>query len=166
MTATATAAALDGAAERQLLQDRLDILELTGRLGLMVDARDWAALADLFTDPVEVDYTSLNGGTPQNLKPADLLGGWRQVLDHLDGTQHLIAGQVTSLDGDHATCAATVQGTHVPTNATGGPIWTVGGRYDFGLLRTPPGWRIAALTLTVHWATGNQHIMQIAGARH
>jgi len=29
----------------------------------------------------------------------------------------------------------------------------------------PDGWRIAALTLTVRWATGNQHIMQLAAAR-
>jgi hypothetical protein len=161
MTATTHSAAEDS----RLLQDRLEILDITARLGLLVDARDWIALVDLFTDPVEVDYTSLNGGTPQSMSPTELIGGWQQVLDHLDATQHMIAGQVIRLDGDSATCAATVQGTHVLTNASGGPIWTVGGRYDFGLRRTPWGWRIEALTLTVQWATGNQHIMQIAASR-
>jgi hypothetical protein len=68
------------------------------------------------------------------------------------------------LDGDQATCGAAVQGTHVLGNASGGPIWTVGGRYDFGLVRTAAGWRIRALTLTVQWATGNQHVMQLAAA--
>lgn len=164
MTATATATN-SVATDCQLLLDRLDIIELTGQLGLMVDARDWTALTDLFSDPVHVDYTSLNGGTPQALSPAELVGGWQRMLDHLDGTQHMIAGQTTCIHGDRATCAATVQGTHVLTNASGGPIWTVGGRYDFGLQRTPTGWRIDALTLTVHWATGNQHIMDIAAAR-
>ncbi len=45
-------------------------------------------------------------------------------------------------------------------NDAGGPHWTVAGRYDFDLLRMPMGWRIAGLTLTVVWATGNQQIMR------
>jgi hypothetical protein len=148
----------------RLLADRFEILELTSDMGLLVDARKWDSLEQLFIDPVNVDYTSLNGGEPQTIAPAELITGWRQVLDHLEATQHLIAGQVIVLDGDHATCAANVQGTHVLTNPSGGPIWTIGGRYDFGLKRTPDGWRIRALTLSVRWATGNQHIMQLAGA--
>jgi ketosteroid isomerase-like protein len=147
------------------LADRLDILELTTRLGLLVDAREWDALARLFADPVAVDYTSLDGGDPQTLRPAELIDGWRSVLEHLDRTQHLIAGQVIALDGDRATCAASVQATHVLATDTGGSAWVVGGRYDLGLTRTSEGWRIAALTLTVQWATGNRHLMTIAAGR-
>jgi hypothetical protein len=145
--------------------DRFDILDLTAKLGLLVDSREWHALERLFTDPVDVDYTSLNGGQPQTMSPAELVGGWAGTLDHLQATQHLIAGQVIRLDGDRATCAAKVQGTHVLPNASGGPMWTVGGRYDYRLIRGADGWRIAGLTLTVEWATGNQHIMQLASAQ-
>jgi SnoaL-like domain len=145
--------------------DRLEIVELSSAMGLLIDAREWDALEQrVFGDPVDVDYTSLQGGDPQTVRPEELIGGWRQVLDHLDATQHLISGQVVTVDGDRATCAANVQGTHVLANATGGPLWTVGGRYDFGLSRTGEGWRINALTLTVLWATGNRHIMQLAEA--
>jgi hypothetical protein len=79
--------------------DRLAILELTSRLGLLADERDWAALEQIFTDPVEVDYTSLNGGQPQAVRPAELVGGWREALGGLQATHHLIAGQVITLDG-------------------------------------------------------------------
>ena len=44
--------------------DRLAILELIGRLVLVLDARDWDALGQLFTDPVYSDRTSLLGGEP------------------------------------------------------------------------------------------------------
>lgn len=128
-------------------------------MGLLVDARRWESLQALFTDPVYVDYTSLNGGEPQSVAAGDLIAGWRGVLERLDATQHLIAGQAIELDGDAATCAANVQATHVLPNRSGGPLWTVGGRYDFKLIRTPAGWRISALTLTVRWASGNQQIM-------
>ena len=62
---------------------------------------------------------------------------------------------------DSATCAANVTATHVRTNASGGPHWTVGGRYDLELRRIAgtEDWRIAALTLTVRWASGNQAVM-------
>jgi hypothetical protein len=162
MTQTST----DGPVEAldRSLTDRLEILEVTSRMGLLVDAREWDSLEALFTDPVCVDYTSLNGGEPQSLAAGDLVAGWRGVLERLQATEHLIGGQVIELDGDTARCAANVQGTHVLPNRSGGPLWTVGGRYDFELIRTPDGWRISALTLTVRWATGNQQIMRAAGS--
>lgn len=63
--------------------------------------------------------------------------------------------------GDDATCAANVTATHVRPNASGGPHWTVAGRYDVRLVRAGPdaAWRIAGLALTVRWASGNQAIM-------
>jgi hypothetical protein len=148
--------------EHETLRDRLEIMELTSHLLLLIDAREWAAAERLFTDRVDVDYTSLNGGQPQTLTPAELVGGWRRTLEHLEATQHLQGNHVISLDDDQATCATNVQGTHVLPNATGAPTWTVGGRYDFRLNRTPSGWRISAMKLTVKWATGNQQIMQPA----
>jgi hypothetical protein len=139
--------------------DRLEILELTSKLGLLVDAREWQALRSLFTDPVEVDYTALNGGEPQSPRPSDLVDGWRRALEPLASTQHLIAGHVIELDGDRATCAANVQATHVLASAIGDPTFTLGGRYDIALRRTQEGWRMCGLTLTVQWASGNRSVM-------
>ncbi|HZP14955.1 MAG TPA: nuclear transport factor 2 family protein [Nocardioides sp.] len=162
MTATTFPAEhIDSAAQAA---DRQQIQETASKLGLLADARDWETLRELFTDSVEIDYTSLNGGEPQTVAAPDLIEGWRQVLANLEATQHLIAGHVVTIDGDHATCAANVQATHLLGNETGGPIWTVAGRYDYRFERTPPGWRISGLTLTVQWATGNQHIMQLAAS--
>lgn len=49
MTATTAHAAVESASGP--LADRLEILELTSSMGLLVDARDWDALERLFTDP-------------------------------------------------------------------------------------------------------------------
>jgi SnoaL-like domain len=145
-------------------EDRLAILELIARLGLLVDARDWNAFEGLFTDPVYSDRTSLFGGEPQTSTPGELVGGLRQALGNLDATHHLITCQVISLDGDQATSAANMQGTHVLANASGGPMWTVAGRHDYQLKRTADGWRIAGLTFTLQWASGNEHILTLAAA--
>ncbi len=145
-------------------EDRLAILELIGRLALLLDARDWNALEQVFTDTVYSDRTSLYGGEPMTLGAAEFVGGWREVLGNLDAVHHLISCHVISLDGDQATCAANMQGTHVYANASGGPMWTVGGRHDYQLKRTPDGWRISGLTFTIQWATGNEHIAGLAMA--
>jgi hypothetical protein len=139
----------------------LAVMRTVADLGLRVDARDWDGLVSLFTEEVAVDYTSLNGGEPATMPATDLVGGWRQQLEPLAATQHLMGNLSVRVQDDSATCAANVTATHVRPNATGGPHWTVGGRYDLELRRPSGGedWRIAALTLTVKWASGNQAIM-------
>jgi SnoaL-like domain len=122
-------------------EDRLAILELIGNLALRLDARDWNALEEVFADTVYYDRTSLFGGEPMTLARADLVEGYRQSLGNLNALHHLITCQVINLDGDKATCAANMQGTHVLANSSGGPIWTVGGRHDYQLQRTADGWR-------------------------
>ena len=146
-------------------EDRLAILELIGRLVLLLDARDWGALEQLFTDTVYSDRTSLLGGEPVTLGAAEFVDGWRQTLQNLDAVHHMITCHVISLDGDQATCAANMQGNHVFVNGSGGPMWTVGGRHDYELKRTLDGWRIAGLTFTIQWATGNQNIVALAMAK-
>jgi len=146
------------------LQDRLAIIELIGRLSLAIDAKDWDAMGQLFTETVYHDRTSLTGGEPYTAPVAQFVEGWRQTLQGMDAVHHLITNHVISLDGDQATCAANMQGTHVLANASGGPIWTVGGRHDYKLKRTPGGWRIAGLTFTLQWATGNMNVLTLAMA--
>ena len=111
-------------------EDRLAILEMIGHLVLVLDGRDWDALGELFTDPVYSDRTSLLGGEPVTVGRAEFVAGWRQTLQNLDAVHHMITCHVISLDGDRATCTANMQGTHVYTNHSGGPIWTVGCSQD------------------------------------
>jgi SnoaL-like domain len=147
------------------LEDRLAILELTARLSLLLDARDWGALEQIFTDPVHWDRTSLFGGEPETQTPAELVAGLRYALGGLDATHHLITCQTTNLDGDRATGTANMQGTHVLANNSGDPVWTVGGRHDYRFERAADGWRISAVTFTVQWATGNMNIVNLAMAK-
>jgi hypothetical protein len=145
--------------------DRLAILELTGSLALLLDARDWSGLEQLFTDPIYWDRTSLFGGEPETQTPAELVGGLRYAMGGFDATHHLITCLVIGLDGDEATGSANMQGTHVLANPSGDPLWTVGGRHDYRFKRTADGWRIAAVTFTFQWATGNMNILTLAGAK-
>jgi hypothetical protein len=146
------------------VEDRLAIIELIGRLALAIDSKEWDAMGQLFTETVYHDRTSLTGGEPYTAPVAQFVDGWRQTLQHMDAIHHQITNHVITFDGDQASCAANMQGTHVLANASGGPMWTVGGRHDYQLTRTPGGWRIAGLTFTLQWATGNMNVLTLAMA--
>ena len=100
----------------------------------------------LFTDTVYHDRTSLTGGEPYTAPVAQFVDGWRQTLQNMDAVHHQITNHVVNVDGDQATCTANMQGTHVLANASGGPMWTVGGRHEYQLTRTADGWRIKKRT--------------------
>jgi hypothetical protein len=147
-------------------EDRYQVETTLSRLGRLIDDRDWDGLHDLFTDVVEVDYTSLWGGEPEKLARETLIGRWRDVLTGLESTQHVIANVLAAIDGPTATATANVVGVHRLTVPNGGPLWTVGGTYHVRLARhAETSWRIEALTLRVSWADGNTAVMSEAARR-
>jgi hypothetical protein len=146
------------------LCDRAEIIDAVVRMGWLLDRRDWVGLRELFTERVYTDYTALWGGTPQEGAVDDLLstttqGSWRRTMDGLEATQHLITNVLVDVTGEQARATANVLGTHRLPNPHGSPLWTVGGTYDFGLVRTGAGWRIRAITQGLSWVEGNQQIL-------
>ncbi|WP_280264538.1 nuclear transport factor 2 family protein [Nocardia wallacei] len=138
--------------------DRDAIVEACIRMGWCIDQLDWDGLIDLFADEVLMDYTSLYGGAPERLASGDIVARWAAALTGLDATQHVITNHLVGVDGDRGTCTAHVIGTHRLAGAMGGSLWTFGGTYHLGVVRTFSGWKIESLTLNVLWADGNQQI--------
>lgn len=151
------------------LADRLDITDTVVRMGWLLDRRDWDGLRDLFTESVYTDYTALWGGTPREATVEELLstsaqGSWRATMDGLEATQHLITNVLVSVIGADATATANVLGVHRLANPHGSALWTVGGTYEFRLVRAAAGWRIRAITYGISWAEGNQQVLFRAAA--
>ena len=44
----------------------------------------------------------------------------------------------------------------------GADRWTIGGYYTNELVRTPDGWKLSKITLSVTWTRGNPDVSQIA----
>jgi hypothetical protein len=152
------------------LADRAAITDTVTRMGWCLDRRDWDGLRDLFTETVYTDYTALWGGEPQEATVDELLstdkqGSWRRTMDGLESTQHLITNILVDVTGDEATATANVVGVHRLVNPHGSPLWTIGGTYDFRLVRTAAGWRIRAITQGITWVEGNQQVLFRAAMR-
>jgi len=149
------------------MDDYRAIATVVNLFALHADGRRWKDLADLFTPSVVVDYTSLAGGTPSIVDAATLVAGWRKVLGNLTMTQHMVSNQVVEVDHTRATCQAYFQATHLLRDEAlaGKDMWTLGGRYEFGLVQDASAWKIERIRMTAMWQTGNADIMRIARER-
>ena len=144
------------------MSDREEILDTVTRLFWFTDHHRWDELEGLFADEVELDYTSLQGGEPETLPPADIVDGWKRTLGPLDAHQHLIADQIVSAEGDGAELTAASQAVH----QFKGETWTLGGDYRFLLTRADGGWRVESMTMTAVWQTGDRELVaRAAGSR-
>jgi len=142
--------------------DRLDVIETMSTFAWAIDSRDWAAYRAVFTDEIDLDYSSYR---PENI--GRVTADWwvaraRRLFPGLDATSHSISNHVVRVDGDVATCDCYVRADHVLNDAPGGSVWTIGGVYRDRLVRTGAGWKITGKRLVVRWAEGNRSVMDLA----
>ncbi len=122
-----------------------------------IDRLDWTGVRAVFADRLRLDYTSLNGGEPEELAADELVARWQGLLPGFEATSHLL-GPVR-VHGDRL--EAHVRAEHRIAAAAGGPLWRVAGHYVAGLT----GGRIGALELQTHYQDGNLDLPAAALAR-
>lgn len=154
----------DDPALRKLLDQRA-ITETVIYVANFADARAWGELRDLFTDEVEVDYTSLAGGEPSVVKADDLIASWRGTLAGFDATQHQVTNILVTVSGDGAQANAYIHADHYLAGAPGGDHWLVLGTYDYRLVRTNGGWRVRSTRLNLKHLEGNNDLGDAARKR-
>ncbi len=145
-------------------------LEITRRLyeyALGIDTRDWGLYRSIFTDEVRMDFSSYSGAAAATMTADAWVAACRPLFEGLDATQHSMTNPVVDIDpgGDRARCRMYMQAEHFLANVAGDAGFVLGGCYDDALVRTPAGWRICAVTLTVFWNRGNRHIMALAAEK-
>lgn len=137
--------------------DREAIKELRACFALALDTRDWALFESLFTDDVDVDFTSM--GVPQrSMSPAEFSELFNASFRQSQGTQQLYGNFLIDIAGDSASCSSYLLGHHYAPETEGGDQVALRARYLDHLVRTQDGWKIAATTLHVFSLTGNPRI--------
>ena len=148
--------------------ERLDVAEVVYAYATGIDTRDWRLYRSIFTDEVEIDFSSWDGSPPRRMRADDWVAGVQPLFHGLDATQHSMTNPRVRIEGDRATCVMYMQAAHFLANREGDAEFTLGGYYTDQLERTPAGWKLCGVKLTVLWSRGNKHIMGLAlqrGAR-
>jgi len=150
------------------LDDRAELIELLSRYADIADLKDFTERpAQVFTDPITLDFSSVADIPPMNMPLADYLGVLTASFAPFIATHHAITGHVVDLDGDTAKIHAHVRAEHwLPADLAGdGPDrWLVVGFYDNEAVRTPDGWRLSLVRLTASHQE-NPHLANAALAR-
>lgn len=120
-------------------------------LATAADRRDWTAVAAVFADDVDVDYTSVVGGTPATVSAANLVTGWKQGLERYQTTKHHFTDVQVTVTGHTARATFTGQATHLKAN---GERWSCGGDYEYQFVRSGAGWKARAATFHMRWEQG------------
>lgn len=133
-------------------QDRDELVELMGRYANIPDTQNWDELPrSVFCDEFICDFSSL-GMPAMTLSRDDWCQGSKHVFAGWTATHHAITNHRITIDGDRATIRAHIRAEHwaPPEIAAGGPsCWLVVGFYDDVAVRTPEGWRLSEVALTV-----------------
>jgi hypothetical protein len=119
-----------------------------------IDTLDWTGVRAVLADDLTIDYTSLFGGSPQQLTGDELVGQWQALLPGFTATQHLL-GPVR-VAGSSA--RAHVRACHCVDEQR----WIVAGHYRATL--TGDG-RISALVLDTYYQDGDPELPATAQQR-
>ena len=115
--------------------DRFAIIATLDRYAECLDRRDWAGLADVFTEDVEIDWVSGSSG---------LDAATTSIRSYLDGcgpSQHLLGNYRIELAGDHATSRHYCRVMHMGKGLQAGKTYESWIEYADELVRTDEGWR-------------------------
>ena len=150
----------------QRLIDESDLRDLIHRYAFGLDNEDWELWRSVFTDIVTIDMTDYQPGRPVRPGVADrVVAGIQALFAGLDGSQHFIGSHRYAIDGDRATITAHMRAEHWMTTGKGSDRYTMYGTYTDEAVRTPDGWKLETVRLTLIREEGNRYLMSEAARK-
>ena len=137
------------------------IISIVSSIPLAVDLARYDLAESAFAPSILIDYTSLWGGEPQHMTPAELMAAWRGLVPGFDATRHELRDVRAELDGDRATATAFVDGRHW----LGGRLWRPIGTYRWTLERRSGAWKVTSMTFAMTEEIGDRGLVALAAER-
>lgn len=136
------------------------IRRLADELFLATDAKDWAAARALFANgPIDVDMTSLVGGTPVRITADELFAGFRAGLHGGKVSHHMATNYRVTISGSRAELTAHGYAwNRVPGLPPGQDLWETWGVYRLTCRRTAAGWYLDGFQYQSKHTRGNDAV--------
>lgn len=144
----------DETAVRDLLE-RDRVAAVVNRLFVATDARDWPRVRECFAQSVRFDMTSLAGGQPARLSPAEITAAWEAGLLPLDAVHHQTGNLEVACSGHEATVTCYGTAWHYRRTRSGRNTRVFVGSYDLHLLSSEGQWRIDLFRYRSKFVDGN-----------
>jgi 3-phenylpropionate/cinnamic acid dioxygenase small subunit len=133
--------------------DHQELVELLARYASIADTQDFDELPEtVFTDRVICDFESVGAGPQIEIERDVFMQQLRTFFADYQATHHAITNHRVRVDGDVASIRAHVHAQHwLPSDVAPQHRnrWLVVGFYDDEAVRTPDGWRLRKVRLTM-----------------
>lgn len=126
-----------------------------------LDRGDYESLAELYSDHVEMDYTSLFGGEPNRKTREKQMMDWAEIFPGFDLSRHQLSEITIRIEEGIANASCMVKGQFF----LGEKLWEVDGLYHFRLHKRSQHWRIFQHQFDVKSENGNGDILELAQAK-
>jgi 3-phenylpropionate/cinnamic acid dioxygenase small subunit len=123
-------------------------IDLFNRYAHALDGRDWAALAELFTDDASFSFArSLGFGAGETDKAliegrGQLVAMIRGSIESLSATHHLLSNHVVDINGDSAAASCYFRAYHAGKGERADLFEESLGRFDVTTVRIGSEWKI------------------------
>jgi 3-phenylpropionate/cinnamic acid dioxygenase small subunit len=125
--------------------DIIEIHQLLGLYGHLVDAKEWDRFAEVFEADAVLDYTGV--------RAPRVFSGLEEIRQYFRDANHPSAHHVTNIVVSEVAGEVRVKSKFLApyTRATHDPLRWFGGDYDDVVVRTPAGWRFRRRVCTGRW---------------
>jgi SnoaL-like domain len=141
------------------------VISVVSSIPLTVDLAAYDLAEKAFAPKVMIDYTSLWGGQPNAMTPAELMAAWRGIVSGFDATWHELTHVKASVSGSKATATAFVDGRHW----LGGQLWRPVGNYNWDLEKINGQWKVTRMQFAMTQEIGSREVatkaMEVAKAK-
>jgi hypothetical protein len=164
--AAAVTASLTGAALANELppagdKETAKVISVVTSIPLAVDLAAYDLAERAFAPSIVIDYTSLWGGAPSTMTPAQLMDAWRGLVPGFDATWHQLSDVKAAITGETAEASAFVDGRHW----LGDKIWRPVGTYTWTLAKQDGQWKVTHMTFKMTQEIGDRAIVAEAAER-
>jgi hypothetical protein len=170
LTKTATAATVTASLTGAVLatelppagdQETAKIISVVSSIPLAVDLAAYDLAERAFAPSIVIDYTSLWGGEPSTMTPAQLMDAWRGLVPGFDGTWHQLSDVKAIVSGATAEASAFVDGRHW----LGDKIWRPVGTYAWTLVKQDGRWKVTHMTFKMTQEIGDRALVAQAAEK-
>ena len=137
-----------------------ELRRVADELFIATDLKDWAVVRALFVDdPIEVDLSSLTGGTPLQMTADQLVDGFRAGLHAGKISHHLATNYRIRVEGERAELwAHGYAWNRVPSLPAGSDLWETWGNYRLTYRLRDQDWRLDGFRYYSKLTRGNDAV--------
>jgi hypothetical protein len=128
------------------------VISVVSSIPLAVDLAAYDLAEAAFAPEIVIDYTSLWGGEPATMTPADLMTAWHGIVPGFDATWHELTNVRATVTGDSAKATADVDGRHW----IGDQLWRPVGTYFWDLQKIDGDWKVTRMVFTMTEEIGDR----------